>query len=90
MTSQRANPNGEAGGRARGLWSVFAQELRNCRHPIVEGGFLGRTCYNVNGVGPTVGATGIDGAIEGPRLREEVVGHLLKLPAHAKMPTLAC
>ena len=37
-----------------------------------------------------VGATGIDGALEGLRLREEVVGHLFKLPAKRKMPTLAC
>ena len=37
-----------------------------------------------------VGATGIDGALEDLRLREEVVGHLFKLPAKRKMPTLAC
>jgi len=37
-----------------------------------------------------MGATGIDGALAGLRLREEVVGHLFKLPAKRKMPTLAC
>jgi len=31
-----------------------------------------------------MGATGFDGASEGLELREEVVGHLLKLPANVK------
>ena len=31
-----------------------------------------------------VGATGFDGALEGLELREEVVGHLFKLPAKPK------
>ena len=32
----------------------------------------------------SVGAIGIDGALAGLRLREEVVGHLLKPPAQVK------
>jgi len=32
----------------------------------------------------TMGATGFDGVLEGLELREEVVGHLLKLPAKPK------
>ena len=56
------------------LNQAFLRGLAAClrRHNVLE--------YLVD----NVGATGFDGALAGLKLREEVVGHLSKLPAHLK------